>query len=128
MKRMEEVVGAPAEGDGPRLARPQWQRGVVLLCSKCSGEQHDAAGPDTMPSMGTWELRCWLKERMTAEGLWPSVRVLTSSCMGICNDGYLTIAFGGELAGAGDSRCLVVDPARDREEILAMIREAAPGV
>jgi len=103
MKRLRDMVDEDRE-DGPTLARPRWQRGVVLLCSKCSGEQPGADGPETMPSMGTWELRCWLKERMIEEGLWPPVRVLTSSCMGICSDGNITCTLGGELAGTGDAR------------------------
>lgn len=132
MKRTSDLIpgdeprSEAAVDGGPRVRGAQWRKGVVLLCSKCSGEQHEAAGPETMPSMGTWELRCWLKTRLTEDGLWPRVRVLTSSCMGICNDGSITCAFGGDLGGQG-AECLVLDPARDREQLLEWIRASVEG-
>ena len=120
MKTAEELAA-----EGLEQEEAAWTDGLVLLCSKCSGQQHGSGPPATMPSWDTWTLRCWLKERMTAEGLWPRVRVLTSSCMGICRDGFVTCALGADAAGTGRPRCLVVDPARDAEELLALIRAAA---
>ena len=120
MKRLENVE-VPA---GPETASPAWSDGVVLLCSKCSGQQHGLAAPEEMPSWDTWQLRCWLKERLSAKKLWPKVRVLTTSCMGICAAGKITCALGADGAGGGDSQVLVLDPEQDAEALLATIEAA----
>lgn len=96
----------------------------MLLCSKCSGQQFGQSEPDDMPSWDTWKLRCWLKDRLKAEGLWPRVRVLTTSCMGICAAGKITCALGADGAGQGRAGVLVVDPAQDAEALLAAIQAA----
>lgn len=110
--------------DSIEVATPRWQEGLVLLCSKCSGEQHGQPAPDPMPSMTTWELRNWLKDRLLESGVWPSLRVQTTSCMGICRPGKITCAMGSDVGGGKAARCLVVDPAEHKEVLLAAIEDS----
>lgn len=119
MKRLDELETP----EGPVRATANWTDGLVMLCSKCSGQQHGQPPPEDMPSWDTWQLRCWLKDRLTAEGLWPRVRVVTTSCLGICAAGKITVALGADGAG-GSAACLVLDPAQDAEALLETIRRA----
>ncbi len=124
MKRLADALDTAAPGTATVPA--QWQDGLVLLCSKCSGQQWDADGPETAPSWTTWELRCWLKDRLTEKGLWPRVRVVTTSCLGVCDDGRITCALGSEAGGPGGAGCWSLDPATEAEKLLAAI-EASVG-
>jgi predicted metal-binding protein len=120
VKRLDDLT-CP---EGISKGTPRWSDGLVLVCAKCSGQQHGQSSPEVMPSWDTWKLRTWLKERLVAEGLWPKVRVLTASCMGICVTGRITCALGGDAAGGGEARVLVVDPEQDAEALLQVIKDS----
>ncbi|MFN6564261.1 MAG: hypothetical protein RMY28_031335 [Nostoc sp. ChiSLP01] len=56
---------------------PQWQNGLVLVCSQCTVEQF--SGSYHKVSSGTTaseELEKWLKSRLKLDGLWGKYRVV----------------------------------------------------
>lgn len=90
---------------------PKWQS-LVLVCNN----QRPAGAPK--PSCGHHggaELRDWLKERLKAEGLWSSVRVVSTGCLDICAEGVTVVL-------DNDRERLVVHPTEEREALLERIR------
>ncbi|MBW4565187.1 MAG: (2Fe-2S) ferredoxin domain-containing protein [Mojavia pulchra JT2-VF2] len=64
---------------------PQWQNGLILVCSQCTVEQF--SGSYHRVSSGTTaseELQKWLKSRLKLDGLWGKYRVVGTSCLGVC--------------------------------------------
>ena len=94
---------------------PEWGAGAFLICEKCGSKLAKAVGPDAPNPAG--ELKNWLKTELKSRGAWGKVRVMTSSCLDICPKGALTIGIMSDLPRE-NARCLVVDPEKEKSEIL----------
>jgi hypothetical protein len=72
----------------------KWETDVLFVCLRCSGKLPDGIGPD-----GRTTLRQWFKERLGSVGRRQALRVVETSCLGLCPDGRIAVAIGRELSG-----------------------------
>ena len=72
----------------------KWETDVLFVCLRCSGKLPDGIGPD-----GRTTLRQWFKERLGSVGRQKALRVVETSCLGLCPDGRIAVAIGRELSG-----------------------------
>lgn len=103
-----------------------WATGVVLVCTN---ERPEGAAKPSCGRLRGAKLRAWLKDHTHAGDGGRPVRVMATSCLGICPAHGVAVA----LVPDGDVR--VVDPVVDREALLAEVvgwiasrRRAASGV
>ena len=71
----------------------KWGTDVLLVCQRCAGKLADGIGAD-----GRTTLRQWFKERLGSVGRQKALRVVETSCLGLCPEGRITVAIGRELA------------------------------
>lgn len=86
---------------------------LLLVCGmhRKPGAQNPSCGP-----LGSEDLRRFLKQELKDRGLWRSqIRVATVDCLGICSGEGVSLQF------PGDERVWIVDPAADRDAVLAKI-------
>jgi predicted metal-binding protein len=86
-----------------------WETDVLFVCLRCSGKV-----PGGLAEDGRTTLRQWVREKMTAEGRRKALRVVETSCLGLCPDGRIAVAVGRELAAeAPVLRSVATDADRD---------------
>jgi hypothetical protein len=100
-----------------------WQQKLILVCRKC-GEadafknQAQSAGssqPHVKDSENVSdELRLFLKKELTAKNLWGPVRAVGTTCLGLCPDRKVSVAF----IDAKSRELVSVDPVLDRHDVL----------
>lgn len=68
-----------------------WQKGAVLICTKC----HKLLKPEDTPSEGNCgeNLKNELKEQLRTEGFGKSVRVMNVGCLGVCIPELQAVAY-----------------------------------
>ncbi|MEA5566833.1 (2Fe-2S) ferredoxin domain-containing protein [Anabaena sp. UHCC 0399] len=100
---------------------PQWENGLVLVCSQCTVEQFAGSSHRINRSItATEELQNWLKSRLKFDGLWGKYRVISTSCLGICPQSRVVVVLRNHLVG---QQCLLVDPQSDREILYSYIKQ-----
>lgn len=100
-----------------RKVKPKWHENLVLVCEKC-GTKLEKPGSEN-PSR---ELKDWLKKQLLTKSLWGANRVVTSSCLDICPEGKVAVAFVSdhrERATFVD----IVDPKTERDRVLHTVLE-----
>ncbi len=104
-----------------QLVKPKWsERGIVLVCERCSKERIPDEDPDKAAEIGDFRLRDWLKERLKEDGLWGKIRAVNTSCMDVCARRRVTVAIDSQRRGAV-AQVYIVDPVHDREELYRAI-------
>jgi predicted metal-binding protein len=100
---------------------PKWsQRGLVLVCERCSKERIPEEDPEIAAHIGDFHLRNWLKDRLKADGRWGAIRAISTSCMDVCARGRVTVCI---EPHEGAPSVMVVDPVVDRELLYRTIVE-----
>jgi predicted metal-binding protein len=100
--------------------KPVWHQNLVIVCEKCGKKL--AKGPDTPnPSH---ELKDWLKKQFLAKEMWGVNRVVTSSCLDICPEGKVAVAFTSDRPDL-ETWAEVIDPVGERDRILHIASERA---
>lgn len=101
--------------------KPKWaQRGLVLVCERCSKERIPEEDPEIAARAGDFHLRDWLKERLKRDGHWGAVRAISTSCMDVCARGRVTVCI---EPSDGEGSVMVLDPLAEREELYRTIVE-----
>ncbi|MBE9210344.1 (2Fe-2S) ferredoxin domain-containing protein [Nostoc sp. LEGE 06077] len=99
---------------------PQWQNGLILVCSQCTVEQF--SGSYHKVSSGTTaseELQKWLKSRLKLDGLWGKYRVVSTSCLGVCPKESVAVVFYHDEVG---QQCFIISEHREREILYSYIK------
>ena len=100
--------------------KPKWHENLVIVCEKCGKKL--AAGPGAPnPSV---EMKDWLKKELRARDLSATNRVITSSCLDICPEGKVAVAFTSDRHDL-EAWVEVVDPIHERDRILHIMTERA---
>ncbi len=68
--------------------KPHWHENLILICEKCGKKLEGKSTPN--PS---YELKDWLKKELKARDLWGTTRVVTSTCLDICPEDKIAVAF-----------------------------------
>jgi predicted metal-binding protein len=104
-----------------QAVKPKWlQRGLVLVCERCSKERIPEEDPEVAAQIGDFHLRNWLKDRLKEDGRWGAIRAISTSCMDVCGRGRVTVCIEPE---GGETTVMVVDPISEREELYRTIVE-----
>lgn len=100
--------------------KPKWHRNLVIVCEKCGKKlAKDPSAPNP-----AHELKDWLKKQMLSRDLWGANRVVTSSCLDICPEGKVAVAFTSDRPDL-ETWAEVVDPVEERDRILHIASERA---
>ncbi|MFB2768305.1 hypothetical protein ACE1AT_03275 [Pelatocladus sp. BLCC-F211] len=100
---------------------PQWENGLVLVCSQCTVEQF--SGSSHRINRGTTaseELQNWLKSRLKFDGLWGKYRVVSTSCLGVCQSERVVVVLHHDAVG---QQCFIVSPQDEREILYSYIKQ-----
>ncbi|HEV2674087.1 MAG TPA: hypothetical protein VGV37_06055 [Aliidongia sp.] len=108
----------PADTD-PTPAK--WETDVLFVCLRCSTKLPDGLAPD-----GRTTLRQWFKDRLGSVGRGKALRVVETSCLGLCPEQRIAVAIGRELA-ADPAIIRSVATEADREAIYRMAVGDQPG-
>lgn len=96
--------------------KPNWHGNLVLICEKCGSKLKQG---EENPSL---VLKNQLKKRLLEKSLWGPNRVVTTSCLDICPEGKVAVAFVSDRTDL-ETHAEAIDPLSDRERILVTIME-----
>jgi predicted metal-binding protein len=103
--------------------KPKWHGNLVIVCEKCGKKlAKDSAAPNP-----AHEMKDWLKKELLARDLWGINRVVTASCLDICPEGKVAVAFVSDRPDL-ETWAEVVDPINERNRILQITTERARGL
>jgi predicted metal-binding protein len=95
----------------------QWSKAAVLICTKCG-----KSIPGVSPTFAD-DLKSQFKKELKQHDLHKDIRVMTSSCLDICEEGYQAVAIL-PSQDASKATVKVFDPKTEtellREEILKL--------
>jgi len=95
---------------------PKWlERGLVLVCERCSKERIPEEAPEIAAKIGDFSLRDWLKAELKEHGEWGTVRVISTSCMDVCAVGRVTVCI--DPKNGDPPQVFVVDPVDEKEAV-----------
>lgn len=95
---------------------PKWlERGLVLVCERCSKERIPEEAPEIAAKIGDFNLRDWLKAELKEHGEWGTVRVISTSCMDVCALGKVTVCI--DPKNGDPSEVFVVDPVDEKQAV-----------
>jgi hypothetical protein len=119
------AVSAPVTlGPGSDETEPtpaKWETDVLFVCQRCSSKL-----PGGIAADGRTTLRQWFKERLGSVGRGKALRVVETSCLGLCPDGRIAVAIGRELS-AEPAMLRSVETEADRETIYRLAVGDQPG-
>jgi predicted metal-binding protein len=95
-----------------------WSKGVCLVCTKC----HKAIEPSLLSEGGNAgeNLKTYLKKAMKESGKASEIRVVTSSCLDICEPNLQAVVY---AAIDGKTETYTVHPEADRNQLLKFLAE-----
>ena len=99
----------------------KWEMDVLFVCQRCSAKL-----PDGIAADGRTTLRQWVKERLGSVGRGKALRVVETSCLGLCPDGRIAVAIGRELS-ADPAVIRSVATEADREAVYRLALGDQPG-
>ncbi|HVA28738.1 MAG TPA: hypothetical protein VNF68_11180 [Candidatus Baltobacteraceae bacterium] len=101
---------------------PKWlERGLVLVCERCSKERIPEETPEIAAQLGDFNLRDWLKAELKEHGEWGTIRVISTGCMDVCAKGRVTLCI--DPKNGGPAEVLIVDPLEEKQVIYDKIVE-----
>lgn len=96
----------------------KWTMGALLICERCG--KSFIPGTLKEPGEPAENLKKYLKSQLKDQGLSGDIRVMTSSCLGICEDNKQALTY---LPSAGPGvETYTVHPEEDREVILDYLK------
>lgn len=99
---------------------PQWQNGLILVCSQCTVEQFsDSYHRVSSGTTASEELQKWLKSRLKFDGLWGKYRVVSSSCLGVCPKERVAVVLYHNAVG---QQCFIISGHSEREIFYSYIK------
>lgn len=118
--RATPVAPAPlADATEPTPAK--WETDVLFVCQRCSSKL-----PGGLAADGRTSLRQWFKQRLGSVGRQKALRVVETSCLGLCPDGRIAVAIGRELSAEPPVIRSVATEA-DREVVYRLALNDQPG-
>ncbi len=92
---------------------------AVFICTKCD-KKIDRSQLTEEGNAGE-NLKTFLKTKMREAGKAQEIRIMTSSCLDVCEDGKQAFTYTPVAPCAKHTETFVVHPEKDREEILAWL-------
>lgn len=94
-----------------------WSEGIVLICTKCA----KAIPASSLREEGNAaeNLKIYLKKNLKETGDHSKIRVVTSSCLDVCEDGLQAVTYSGIH---GETQTMTLHPEQDRDQILSFIK------
>ena len=104
---------------GPVAGRAEAR--IVLVCLRCAQKVAGGIADD-----GRTSLRAWLRARLAADGRPKALRVVETSCLGLCPKDAVTVALPRDLAGTMPSFYTLTHP-EEREALYTHVLRPAIG-
>ncbi|MBD2472283.1 (2Fe-2S) ferredoxin domain-containing protein [Nostoc sp. FACHB-145] len=99
---------------------PQWQNGLILVCSQCAAEKFsDSYHQVRSGTTASEELQKWLKSQLKLDGLWGKYRVVSTSCLGVCPKESVAVVFYHNAVG---QQCFIISSHSEREILYSYIK------
>ena len=100
--------------------KPEWHQNLVIVCEKCGKK----LATDPTAENPAVTMKNWLKKEMLARDLWGANRVVNSSCLDICPEGKVAVAFTSDRRDL-ETWAEIVDPMTERDRVLHIAIERA---
>jgi hypothetical protein len=100
--------------------KPHWHENLILICEKC-GKKLAGSKSSANPS---YEMKDWLKKELKERDLWGTSRVVTTTCLDICPDDKIAVAFISDRSDIG-TNAEVFRVGHDEEKILQIAVDRA---
>ncbi len=99
-----------------------WDEGILLVCTKC----HKSISGSMLKEEGNSgdNLKAFLKKSLKEGGDLSKVRVVTSSCLDVCEDNFQAVTY---ASTTGKTETFILHPEKDRQELLEFLRSKAKG-
>lgn len=93
-----------------------WSQAIVLVCTKC----HKSIDASLLKQEGNAgeNLRNYLKDEFRQRGELDKVRIVTSSCLDICEANLQAVTYAGVH---GETETFTLHPENEREELLKYV-------
>jgi len=114
-------TGALTGADETDPTPAKWETDVLFVCQRCSTKL-----PGGIAADGRTTLRQWFKERLGSVGRGKALRVVETSCLGLCPEGRIAVAIGRELS-ADPAVIRSVATEADREAVYRLALGDQPG-
>jgi predicted metal-binding protein len=99
--------------------KPIWHSNLVLVCEKCGKKLARKSGDN--PAI---EMKDWMKKQLRDRDLWGRTRVVTTSCLDVCPEGRVAVAFVSDRKDL-EATVEIVDPETERDRVLHVAIERA---
>lgn len=99
------------------VMKPKWSENLVLVCEKCGKKLGGSENP-------SFAMKDWLKKQLLAKSLWGTTRVVMTSCLDICPEGKVAVAFTSDRPDL-ETTAEIVDPVAEKERVLHIAVERA---
>lgn len=94
-----------------------WSEALVVICTKC----HKSISPKLLQEEGNAaeNLKGFLKKAFKDTGDLGKIRIVTSSCLDVCEDDFQALSY---LGSDGKTETFILNPETDRQEVLNYLR------
>lgn len=96
----------------------RWQSGILMVCTACQKKTLDGVELKIEGNAGE-SLKNYLKSEMIQLGHGKTIRVITSSCLDVCQKGAQAVAF---CPTNGATETYTLHPEKDREQLLQLLK------
>lgn len=93
-----------------------WSEAAVLICTKCNKSISSSALKED-GNCGE-NLKFYLKSKLKEAGKNKDIRVMTSSCLDVCEDGWQAVTYTPVAPAGKHTETFILHPEKDREEFL----------
>lgn len=87
-----------------------WKDGALMICTKCGTRLGNAEPRQTWTSEWAEQTKMAMKKELKEKGLAKNLRVMTSSCLGLCPEGEQTVLLLEKTPDGERSQFLVFNP------------------
>lgn len=100
-----------------KKVEPPWSIGALLICTKCGKSISEDSLKD--PSAVAENLKGFLKSELKEKGYGKKIRVVTSSCLDVCQAEFQAVSFC--ATNGKDSQQMILHPEKEKEELLKFL-------
>lgn len=90
-----------------------WKEGALMICTKCGTRAVAGETRKTWTKEWAEQTKMEMKKEMKEKGLSKDLRVMTSSCLGLCPENEQTVLLLEKTATGEKSQLLVFDPEQE---------------
>lgn len=105
-----------------KIEKSIWTDGALMICTKCSSRV-EKEGHKTWPSDWAESTKMAMKKDLKEKSLAKNLRVMTSSCLGLCPEGQQTVLLLEKYNESERAQMLVFNPEKTPQGLQEFSKE-----